>query len=68
MNHIDPRTTLRSVTSADYTAANDDSGPSRTPDPRVAHRPTAAGGWDAFEIWRTRVRDARRDAPPPRRG
>ena len=66
MNHIDPRATPRSVTSADYTAANDDSVPAPTPEPRDLQRP-AAGGWDAFEIWRTRVRDARRDAPPPRR-
>ena len=67
MNHIDPLATPRSVTSADYTAANDDSVPARMPEPRDLHRPSGAGGWDAFEIWRTRVRDARRDAPPPRR-
>jgi hypothetical protein len=66
MKHIDPRTAPRSVTSADYTAANDDSGLFRTQEPRDVHRPAGAGGWDAFEIWRKRVRDARRDAPPPR--
>jgi len=32
-----------------------------------AARTAAAGGWDPFEIWRTRVRDARREAPSPRR-
>lgn len=34
---------------------------------RAAARADASprpGGWDPFEVWRTRVRDARRDADP----
>jgi hypothetical protein len=39
-------------------AANDDLGPARmSPEPQAV-----ASGWDPFEVWRTRVRDARRDA------
>ena len=32
---------------------------------REPERPTVAG-WDAFEVWRTRVRDARQEALPRR--
>jgi hypothetical protein len=46
-------------------AANDSSGPA-SPDRSAGGRSSAAAaGWDPFEIWRTRVRDARRNAPRP---
>jgi len=32
----------------------------------LRHAPSA--GWDPFEIWRTRVRDARREPPSPPAG
>lgn len=57
------------------TAANDDHHPANLPvAPTAALRADApatlpvetpageAAGWDAFEIWRSRVRDPRRDA------
>ena len=31
-----------------------------------AEPPPVPLGWDAFEVWRTRVRDARRDVTPRR--
>ena len=31
-----------------------------------AEAPPVPIGWDAFEVWRTRVRDARRDVTPRR--
>jgi hypothetical protein len=40
-------------------AANDDLGPALAADELAA---SAAAGWDPFEVWRTRVRDARRSA------
>jgi hypothetical protein len=40
-------------------AANDDLGPSV---PAADAAGGAAAGWDPFEVWRTRVRDARRAA------
>jgi hypothetical protein len=43
-------------------AANDDHA-SPLPGPEIATGVTA--GWDPFEVWRTRVRDARRAAPEP---
>lgn len=57
-------------------AANDDRGPERHPDggpdaalPGAASATLshdgATAGWDPFEVWRTRVRDARRTAPGP---
>ena len=50
-------------------AANDDCGPVAAP--AGAEPPTLglnghAAGWDPFEVWRTRVRDARRPAEPDR--
>ena len=45
-------------------AANDDSGPNfRGHGSQPA--PEATSGWDPYAVWRTRVRDARRDAPAP---
>jgi hypothetical protein len=43
-------------------AANDDHGPTLP----EAEAPAAATGWDPFEVWRTRVRDARRGSEPHR--
>lgn len=47
-----------------YGAANDDQGP--VPSAARELRRGEPVGWDPFEVWRTRVRDARstgRDAP-----
>jgi hypothetical protein len=43
-------------------AANDDLGPAppATPSPSAG-----ASGWDPFEVWCTRVRDARRGSETP---
>jgi hypothetical protein len=43
-------------------AANDDRGPVRTPPEAPA---ASTPGWDAFEVWRSRVRDPRRAASRP---
>lgn len=49
---------FRFDTGSKSTAANDD---------RVASQQrTPASGWDPFEIWRLRVRDARRSSPTRR--
>jgi hypothetical protein len=45
-------------------AANDDHGPVRTPVDAAAPS-TTTHGWDAFEVWRSRVRDPRRAASQP---
>jgi hypothetical protein len=42
-------------------AANDDHGPAAAGTDAAASHP---GGWDPFEVWRTRVRDARRLPEP----
>jgi hypothetical protein len=42
-------------------AANDDRGPLRAPAPETMPSVTHVG-WDAFEVWRSRVRDPRRAA------
>ena len=42
-------------------AVPDEEAPASIPSPVVP-------GWDAFEVWRTRVRDARRDVVPRRAG
>ena len=52
-------------------AANDDRGPEAVlPAPGAELQSLSLGGvgagWDPFEVWRTRVRDARRPAEPPR--
>jgi len=63
MKHFDPRTTPRGAGTAGFTAANDAQGPSApASEPRREHK-LVTSGWDPFEIWRTRVRDARREAP-----
>lgn len=41
-------------------AANDDDGPAHAAAVEKATGPES--GWDAFEVWRTRVRDPRRAA------
>lgn len=41
-------------------AANDDHGPAEAAP--VEEAPGGESGWDAFEVWRTRVRDPRRAA------
>ena len=43
-------------------AANDDLGPVLP----VQEVQAATTGWDPFEVWRTRVRDARRDSTESR--
>lgn len=35
---------------------------------RSAEPPAVPLGWDPFEVWRTRVRDARQDVAPRRAG
>lgn len=51
-------------------AANDTLGPGPAAPARLPGLlPTAATGWDPFEVWRTRVRDARlAPAPEPEDG
>jgi hypothetical protein len=51
--------TVRLLTEAANDAASP-AGAAATVEP--VPRPT---GWDPFEVWRTRVRDARRDAEAP---
>jgi hypothetical protein len=48
-----------SMSSGPIEAANDEFHPAGRPETPAA--PTGPGGWDPFEVWRTRVRDARRD-------
>jgi hypothetical protein len=67
MKHFDPRTSPRDAGLAEFTAANDPQGSAASVGPARAARGTSPGGWDPVEIWRTRVRDARRDAPSPSR-
>jgi hypothetical protein len=47
-------------------AANDDHGPPQ-PGAEIGTTTTdgTVSGWDPFEVWRTRVRDARRAPPEP---
>jgi hypothetical protein len=52
------------VSDAVSLAANDDRGPVRTPADAPAAS-TSTQGWDAFEVWRSRVRDPRRAASRP---
>ncbi len=42
-------------------AANDEIGPV----PPAGGEDAAAAGWDPFEVWRTRIRDARRAPTEP---
>jgi hypothetical protein len=47
-------------------AANDDRGPDGGPPlPGAEIAANVTAGWDPFEVWRTRVRDARRAAVEP---
>jgi hypothetical protein len=65
MKHFDPRSAPRGAGFGGLAAANDDQGPGpAAPRTGEAHA-LAPAGWDPFEIWRTRVRDARREAPEP---
>lgn len=66
MNHFDPRSPPRGVVPPDFVAANDDYPPVRVR--RLPGPVLGPIGWDPFEIWRTRVRDARQDAGPSRLG
>lgn len=52
------RATDASTGGVSFEAANDDDGPAPTASERAAPE---AQAWDPFEVWRTRVRDARRD-------
>ena len=67
MKFSDSRSMLR-VAALPPAAANDDFAPGPRDDGRAEAAATPTGGWDAFEVWRTRVRDARRDAARGRRG
>lgn len=53
------RATSTSTEGVSFGAANDDHGPVA---PVARELPASeAVGWDPFEVWRTRVRDPRRD-------
>jgi hypothetical protein len=65
MKHFDPRTTPRGVGFGGL-AANDEQGPVAAAPDAAEARAAVPAGWDPFEIWRTRVRDARREAPETR--
>lgn len=49
-------------------AANDDHGPQFARGAAAFSHAPGTLGWDPYEIWRSRVRDARRDAVPPAGG
>lgn len=68
MNLFEPRSLPRGALPTEQIAANDDLAPSRTLAGRTTDALLGVAGWDPFEIWRTRVRDARRDATRPRPG
>lgn len=60
MKPADPgRTTIASTGGNSFGAANDDHGPAA----QIMREQATTGtdGWDPFEVWRTRVRDPRRD-------
>lgn len=60
MNPADWGRAIDTVTGAvAFEAANDDHGP--VPSIERDTGSAEASGWDPFEVWRTRVRDARRD-------
>lgn len=60
MKPADPGRARDGVTGATgFDAANDDQGP--VPATERETRSIEASGWDPFEVWRTRVRDARRE-------
>jgi len=62
MSNFDHRSTPRGASLPGQVAANDDDATGAVAgSPRATPYPGTAG-WDPFEIWRTRVRDARRDA------
>ena len=64
MNNFDPRSTTRGAALPPSVAANDDHAPVRSRPAPESEPLLGSVGWDPFEIWRTRVRDARRDASP----
>jgi hypothetical protein len=66
MKHFDSRTTLRGAGFGDVAAANDEQGPVPATPAAASGRVPVTAGWDPFEIWRTRVRDARRELPATR--
>jgi hypothetical protein len=45
-------------------ASNDELGPAPRHSSLVT-TPESTGGWDPFDVWRTRVRDARQDTRSP---
>ena len=64
MNPYDPLVLAHLGDCEESEACNDDLGPivsrhGSTP------APAATSGWDPFDVWRRRVRDARRDARAP---
>jgi hypothetical protein len=68
MNTFDPRSTSRGAAPPAFVAANDDHAAANARPLRTLESKLGSVGWDPFEIWRTRVRDARRDAALPRAG
>jgi hypothetical protein len=60
MNNADQSPAARAAAAAGPDAANDDDGPAEG----GAGGSAGPAGWDPFEVWRTRVRDARRSAAP----
>lgn len=64
MNQSDLLSFTRVVELAERAASNDELGPA----PRrssLGSAPEPTGGWDPFDVWRTRVRDARQDTRSP---
>ena len=62
MSNFDPRSTPRAALLPPSIAANDDRAPGAADETPRVEPYLGTAGWDPFEIWRTRVRDARRDA------
>jgi hypothetical protein len=65
MQHFESRTAPRGAGNAGYAAADDAQAPSPGGGAAGGAPGASPGGWDPLEVWRTRVRDARRDAPLP---
>jgi hypothetical protein len=63
MNYSDSPSVSRVSVLSRQDAANDEHGAVRLKSAPSFAR-DASSGWDPFEVWRTRVRDARRDALP----
>ena len=64
MNSYDPLLLAHLVDLEASEASNDSLGPTFRWQGSTS-APAATAGWDPFDVWRTRIRDARRDAPAP---